>query len=75
MSASTVVTGTPSRSPSSSRPGRRVIVPSGGGDLGDRGDRDEAGEAHQVDRRLGVAAAHAHAAVDRAERQRRARAG
>ena len=75
MSCSIVMTGTPSRSPSSRSPGRRIIDAVLGDDLGDRADRLEPGEAHELDGGLGVAAALAHAAVDGAQRAGCARAG
>ena len=69
MSAATVVTGRPSRSPSSMSAGQAHHLAVVVDDLADDADGGESGELHEVDRRLGVAVALAHAAVDRAQRQ------
>ena len=69
MSCSIVMTGTPSRSPSSMSPGSRIIDPSSATTSAIAPTGFRPGEAHELDGGLGVAAALAHAAVDGAQRQ------
>ena len=68
-SASIVMTGTPSRSPSLIRFGRRIISPSSSTISAIAATGVRPASLQQVDRGLGVAVALAHAAVDGAQRQ------
>ena len=69
MSDSIVMTGTSSLLAERDEAGKAHHLAVVGDDLGDDADRHEAGELEQVDRRLGVAGALAHAALDRTKRQ------